>query len=181
MIKLNDAFYLIDLSNSHRHELIGSGQIRHVTKMEVFFAISKKLDPGHIWKVFRKAYTDSDDLFIWKYDILNFLTNGHGKLRSSMTAAELRLFNTLPEKILIYRGMDSAELESGIFGISWTLERSVAEFFAHKYARNSNSRYSKKLVHCLEIDKNDIEAIFLHRDEKEVIYVPKSSAAIFQF
>ena len=53
-----------------------------------------------------------------------------------MTKQELKIYNSLPENITIYRGMTTEELESGDFGISWTLSKECDGFFAFKYGRN---------------------------------------------
>ena len=40
-----------------------------------------------------------------------------------MNKNELKVYNSLPENVIIYRGMTTDELESGDFGVSWTLSR----------------------------------------------------------
>ncbi len=46
--------------------------------------------------------------------------------RAAMNDAELAVFDALPEIVMLYRGARSEQRQ----GLSWTLERSVAEFFA---------------------------------------------------
>lgn len=88
-----------------------------------------------------------------------------------MTKQELKIYNSLPENITIYRGMTVAELESGDFGISWTLSKECAEFFAFKYGRNFSTENKPKVVHQLEVLKVEILAYFHERNEQEVIYI----------
>jgi len=89
-----------------------------------------------------------------------------------MTKQELKIYNSLPENITIYRGMTTEELKSGDFGISWTLSRERAEFFAFKYGRNFSTENKPKVVHQLEVTKVEILAYFNERNEQEVICIP---------
>ena len=77
-----------------------------------------------------------------------------------------------PEKVGIYRGMTKIELKSGEFGISWTLDKEKAEFFAYTYVRNTSTNLLPKTVHKIIVDKKDIIAYFNGRKEQEIIYIP---------
>ena len=81
-----------------------------------------------------------------------------------MEEKDKQLYDKLPQQLIIYRGCDLIESKEGNeFGISWTTERKVAEFFAFRY-NNHNGR-----VFGLEIDKRDIIAYFTDRTEYEAI------------
>jgi hypothetical protein len=67
--------------------------------------------------------------------------------------------------------MSEKELKSGNFGVSWTLSKKVARFFAEDYKRNYDTRKHKKIVHSMIVDKASIIAYFSSRKEKEVIYI----------
>lgn len=75
-----------------------------------------------------------------------------------MTEQELEFFNNLPEEITIYRGADSIE------GISWTLCKEKAEWFAKRY--NKNNKVFEKTV-----KKNDCLCYLNDRKEEEIIYL----------
>jgi hypothetical protein len=92
---------------------------------------------------------------------------------SLMSKKEIKILNNLPDKVKIYRGVTTDEIENNDFGLSWSLNREVAEFFAFKYRRNYDTSSSLKTVIELEVDKNEIIAYFHDREEAEIIYLSK--------
>jgi len=88
-----------------------------------------------------------------------------------MSKREQKYLSILPEDLTIFRGMTVQEFESGDFGVSWTLKKDVAEFFAYTYGRNQATSHLPKMVHELHVKKSDIIAYFGERKEYEVIYV----------
>ena len=54
-------------------------------------------------------------------------------------------------------------MKMSCFGISWTTCRDVAEFFAFRNEQEDTAVYS------IEVDKEDIKAVFLSRNEFEAI------------
>ena len=79
-----------------------------------------------------------------------------------MTAGELDGYRALPLTLTVYRG---AGAEGG-GGFSWSLERAVAVRFP-SYARYRPA--SAPTLFVAEVDKGDILALKLDRDEAEVI------------
>jgi len=75
-----------------------------------------------------------------------------------MSEQELEFFNNLPEEITIYRGADTIE------GISWTLCKEKAEWFAKRY--NKNGKVFEKTV-----KKHDCLCFLNDRKEEEIIYI----------
>lgn len=82
-----------------------------------------------------------------------------------MDEKELVYYDSLPDKVTLYRGCSMEEYEDDAFGISWTTNREVAEFFAFRCEQEGTAVYS------MEVDKNDIRAVFLSRNEFEAIYL----------
>lgn len=82
-----------------------------------------------------------------------------------MDEEELAYYDSLPDKVTLYRGCSVEEYEDDAFGISWTTSREVAEFFAFRCEQEDTAVYS------MEVDKNDIRAVFLSRNEFEAIYL----------
>jgi len=75
-----------------------------------------------------------------------------------MTEEELEFFNNLPEEITIYRGSEY------IKGISWTLSKEKAEWFAKRF--EINGKVFEKTV-----NKSDCLCYLNHREEQEIIYI----------
>ena len=88
-----------------------------------------------------------------------------------MTTEELEILKNLPDKVKIYRGMTVEESTKEHQGVSWTLDKKVAEFFAYQYIRNQSTAKKPKTVVEKVIDKSEIIAVFWGRGEQEIIYM----------
>ena len=75
-----------------------------------------------------------------------------------MTEEEFEFFNNLPEEITIYRGSEY------IKGISWTLSKEQAEWFAKRF--EINGKVFEKTV-----NKSDCLCYLNHREDQEIIYI----------
>lgn len=70
-------------------------------------------------------------------------------------------FEELPDRVKIYRGVTEYN-QNMVKGLSWTLDRKVAEWFAHRFM-------SKGHVYAATILKKDILAYYDGRNEQEVV------------
>ena len=141
------------------------------TRIEKFIDVAHKLRGGNYWYGLRIAYVCSDNLFS-KRDFIKILFSQR-KVHKEMLMSKLeqQYYKNLPEEIIIYRGMTLLEYESKNFGISWTLKKSIANFFAHKYKRNHDTNHLKKMVYSLTIKKKNAIAFLNARKEFEIIYI----------
>lgn len=89
-----------------------------------------------------------------------------------MGEEELAYYDSLPDKVTLYRGCSVEEYEDDAFGISWTTSREVAEFFAFRCEQEDTAVYS------VEVDKNDIRAVFLSKNEFEAIYLDSDEVTL---
>jgi hypothetical protein len=144
-----------------------------VTIFQVFLSLKPLLKGKLYWETLREAYTMSDNLFIYRYDLKAAFMSEEENRDSLMLKKERIILNNLPDKVKIYRGVTTDEIESNNLGLSWSLKREVAEFFAFKYRRNYDTSSSLQTVIELEVDKNEIIAFFHDREEEEIIYLSK--------
>ncbi len=144
-----------------------------VTIFQVFLSLKPILKGKLYWETLREAYTMSDNLYNYRYDLRAAFMSKEENRDSLMSKKEIKILNNLPDKVKIYRGVTTDEIESNDFGLSWSLNRKVAEFFAFKYRRNYDTSSSLKTVIELEVDKNEIIAYFHDREEAEIIYISK--------
>ena len=87
-----------------------------------------------------------------------------------MNEEERDLMENLPQQVTIYRGIRVVdELDEENLGLSYTLSREKAEWFAKRFA---NVRGAKAMLVEATIDKDDILSVFLERDEDEVLVNP---------
>lgn len=141
---------------------------------ELISAYPKAFSPKEYWYGLRSAYTLSDNLYESK-DLVNKLFTANIPNKEYLMNPEERLIlKNLEKNVTIYRGMSIKEFENGgnhpsKFGLSWTLSKGTAEFFANKYIRNiATQQYDRKVVTKV-VSKDKILAYFADRKEEEVI------------
>ena len=126
--------------------------------------LKKHLSQQEYANVVKEWYISTEfvhtDLQKWK-DTFNSITNKN----LLMTYDELNFFNNLPEKITIYRGSYSR------FGISWTLNKDTAEWFANRFKPVNTPETVNTQVFKQEVYRDNCVAYFNDRDEDEIIYV----------
>lgn len=119
------------------------------------------------------AYESADNTYMWRKEMKNAFRKMDAPPNFIMNQDDLLTLESLPDKITIYRGMTVKESKSGDFGVSWTLDKTIADFFAYKYNRNFSTSHLEKTVHSLVIHKKNIIAFSNQRNEKTVFYVHK--------
>lgn len=82
-----------------------------------------------------------------------------------MDQEEYTQFQNLDDVVTVYRGVTSYNANN-IKALSWTLNREVAEWFVHRYGEDG-------IVYEAHINKEHTYALFLGRNEEEVIVDPK--------
>lgn len=89
-----------------------------------------------------------------------------------MDDQERNMLDSLGETVTVYRGVHSAK-SNGVNAMSWTLDQDTAAWFAGRYGRQG-------CVYEAKIEKTHICALFLGRNETEVILNPKYLTDISQ-
>jgi hypothetical protein len=144
------------------------------TRFSEFLKISHLLKGKKYWETLNSVYTCSDNLYQFRHILKSvFLSEEPGR-EYLMSEEDRDIFDSLPSNFVIYRGMTEREFKSKSFGVSWTLNKEVAEFFAYRYWRNLATKNLKKTIHELTINKSDVIAYFHGRQEYEIIYIPKA-------
>lgn len=103
--------------------------------------------------------TDLTHLDLWKK---LFASHRPNKQISLMKPNELTIFKTLPNKLTVYRAHRPNETD----WIAYTLDKEVAFWFAKNRGTNQIDEY--------RIKKKDVLAVFLRREESEVIVLDKN-------
>ena len=118
-----------------------------------------------------ECYTLSNNNYRFAKQIKDAFSSPLIKRKHLMEKKDRKLFDKLPSKLTIYRGMSEAESKSGDFGISWTLKKTIAEQFAKQYLHNYDSYDQNHLVKELTVNKEDVLAYYGGRSEEEIIYI----------
>lgn len=171
MITKKDVDSILLWGNSHTIPI--PGYPMGVTKFQSFLALSRIIKGKLYWHALRNAYERSDNLYDYRYDVKMAFMSKEPEREYLMNKRERTCLQKLPERITIYRGMTVDEYKSNDFGISWSLKKKKAEFFAYTYVRNMATNHLQRMVHKLVIDKNEVIAFFNGRNEFEIIYLSK--------
>lgn len=89
-----------------------------------------------------------------------------------MDSEELSQLQALEDTVTVYRGVRSSR-PGNVKALSWTLSQDTAQWFANRYSKSGT-------VYEAKIDKDHIHALFLGRNESEVIVDPKYLTDITQ-
>jgi len=108
----------------------------------------------HRWAKFLADAADSRD-----YDYL-------------MSEDERAALKALPDRVTIYRGIRTRRLNREIYGLSWTLSRGVAEWFANVRGRGWGDQEGEPKILKQTVDRARIVWLLLERNEYEVVIPP---------
>ena len=128
-------------------------------RLQAFILIAKDLPNTKYWSILSGIWTDTENqwqnLEQWK----KLLSSNRPERHYLMTESQAQLLDSLPELVTIYRGCVKGLNENGL---SWTLNKSKAEFFANRFGKEG-------IILEREIPKSDIIAVLTSRGESEVI------------
>jgi hypothetical protein len=110
-----------------------------------------------------KAEAPNMDVNVSKTELVGLFSQADKQ--SLMTESEQKRFADLTETVTVYRGVTSYNAKN-VRALSWTLDRSKAEWFAHRFGEDGK-------VYQAQINKADILAIFTSRNESEVVLNPR--------
>lgn len=124
-------------------------------------AVSLGLEGEAYWRLLTSVYLDDvayDDPGErkWAYARLYKADMPPGR-RATMNAEELAVFDALPEVVTLYRTARHEER----YGMSWTLERSVAESVAHDYRTDRN-------IYTVQVPRDAVVVYYSRRPEAGV-------------
>ena len=154
-------------------KLLGPG-VDSSNRLFEFAKMVRYIDDIDYWPCLREAYQDSD--FLYRLHPLgNILFQcPYGDPKSMMDRKELNFFNSFPKKFMVYRGMSLEEKRYQEYGVSWTLDESVAEWFAGSKRRDKKPN-TTSVVKRKTVLKKDVLGCLNGREEKEILLRPAFS------
>jgi hypothetical protein len=129
-------------------------------RIQAFLDVMESMEDADYWKLLSSIWTDTENS--WQnFQMWNALLRSPRPERHNlMDEEELNHLASLPNKVVVYRGCVAGVNENGL---SWTLDKTKAEFFANRFSKNG-------IVLEKTINKDEIVAVFLGRNESEVIF-----------
>lgn len=129
--------------------------------VQVFAEHNQTLDDYSYWFILSTcwfSFPEWPDLNLWR-DL--FSSTRPKRKDSIMKPYEVKRFDYLPNKVTIYRAHAAHETD----WISYTLDLNIAKQFAEKRGTKEIKQYT--------VNRKDILALFLRRDEDEIIVLDK--------
>lgn len=135
-------------------------------RIEALVTLADRMKRTVFFRLLGEWWSRCDNTGVFKYELEEYVFSNWQEypqlMRKMMTRRELTAYDALPETVTIYRGC----YKSNESGLSWTLSCEIAEKFPYF------TRYWQKgqpLLITAEVDKKDIIALKLCRDESEII------------
>jgi hypothetical protein len=129
-------------------------------RLDAFTLIQSKLSDTQYWSLLSDIWTDTENqwqgLNKWK----QLLSSNRPSRHYLMNKEEFNLLQSLPDEVTIYRGCQAGINENGL---SWTLNKKKAEFFANRFGKEG-------IILERKIPKSNIIAFLNGRGESEVIW-----------
>ena len=146
-----------------------------------------KRDYNLAYHLFKEAYLMTDDIFhqlknsAYPFDLTDYLTGLENNLVDRFTDClndeEKQVFNSIPNRITLYRGLCDEEKQSGNLGISWSLDKDQASNYV--FYKMNNVKGTVGWIAQLELDKNEIFAVWgINGQRKEIIVNPKKCIGV---
>jgi hypothetical protein len=139
-----------------------------------FDALAKIIDDSHavlddLWPVIACAWSDSENIRQFTYEWLELWRKPSRSKRMAMSRKDRDTWRSLPATLTIYRGVNCEDQfdaeEAMLNGLSWTLSRKKAVWFARRGAR-------QPFVAKGTILKRHCFAYFSDRKEEEIVIDP---------
>jgi len=128
-------------------------------RLQAFISIAKDLPDETYWSLLASIWTDTENAWQNLEQWRELFSSSRPKRERLMDRDEVLALSSLPDTVKVYRGCQKGINEDGI---SWTLKRDKAEWFATRLGKDG-------VVLEKEISKSDIIAVFTNRNEFEVI------------
>jgi hypothetical protein len=142
----------------------------------LLYAINHGLakNPDKFWSCVAYVWTDSENIRQNQAGWMKIWASGIPHREKVMTDKERAALAKLPNEIVVYRGVGHKQSK---LGLSWTTDKARAEWFAKRFAGvNGRSAHVFQGV----VQKSDVLAHFLGRNEDEIVALPRSVKDIRQ-
>lgn len=146
-------------------------------RFNAFLRVTHQLSDGEYWTMLGAIWTDSENIWQNRAGWSVFLKGGQRNLKLRplmMERAERTAFSALRDTLTIYRGGSTKSRTSARTGMSWTLDRTKARWFATRLLPEGH----RGLVYQRTVSKQDVVAYFLMRGEEEIVTLPSRDAKL---
>lgn len=124
-------------------------------------------DTKNFWETVSHVYTDSENIHQHYDTWVSILSEDGIHKKHLMDDEELLSLESFDDELTVYRGFNG---NGGIDGLSWTIDKKTALFFAKRFAKSDEDA----TIATGKIKKSDIIAYLTGRNESEVLVLPEN-------
>lgn len=128
-------------------------------RLEAFINIQRKLSNEQYAELLADIWIDTENQHAYLQEWKMLLSASRLRREYMMTDEDKEALKALPTLVTVYRGCQRGLNENGL---SWTLDKDKAEFFAHRFRQQG-------IILERQVRKTDIVALLTGRGENEVI------------
>lgn len=133
-------------------------------RAEALLEVAHEMTDAEYWEAVGDVWTDTENLWQWHELVPEILLNARPRREAMMDERERTWLAALPEEVIVFRGHE----DNNQMGWSWTTDPERAMWFAHRFS----SLHDYQQVTVGKVKKADIIAVFLGRNESEVVADP---------
>lgn len=134
-------------------------------RLDAFSEICTLMSDKDYWKNLAMVWVDSENIFQNLEQWIELWNSDRAFREHSMSKSEQEYFNSLPETLAVYRG---SAYETSLEGLSWTLAKDRAEWFAERFSNGREIFIARGTV-----KKSSVLAYFSGRNEEEIVVMPE--------
>ena len=135
-------------------------------RLWAFRTYMEKMNDAQYWELLGDIWVDSENIWQNEGDWRDCFHSTRPGSEGMMDDDERATLAAMPSRLTIYRGFTH---DDRVDGLSWTLDRSRAEWFANRLARSDDTPYVATAV----VRTEDVLAHFTGREEDEIVVLPE--------
>jgi hypothetical protein len=136
-------------------------------RLDAFAAVKDRVTDKTYWEILGFVWKDSENLYQFHHKLPKLLRDPRPGRMAMMDEQEHQLLKVLPNRFVVYRGHQFKNK----LAFSWTLSQSKARWFALRFP-------GRCAVIRASIRKQDVIAVFLERNEFEIVVDPQALTEI---
>lgn len=133
-------------------------------RAEAFVEVADEMTDDEYWDELGDVWIDTENLWQWHHLVEELMLSDRPGRENLMDESERTFLAALPDELRVFRGHN----EHNQFGWSWSLDPEKAMWFARRFASLSE----EPAVSMATVSKEAVIAVFMGRNESEVVLDP---------
>lgn len=135
-------------------------------RVQAMLEIQSEIENHAYWPLLREIWVDSENIYAMHMKWWELLTSNRTYRHLFMDVEDRKLFKKHAQVFEAYRGTTEIERDGNYNGLSWTLDRDKAKWFATRFVHRDDGR---PVVGTTLLDKDDCIGFVNSRGEQEVV------------